>query len=438
MPRPSDPIDPSQSPWHLFGTLLRHYRELTGASLQEVGGKVLVDYSLLARWERGVRSAPADAVRRLDTHLNAGGVLVALHGIVTKQVAASVATAPGISDPDGMDHARRTLLAGLAALGTSTVVPPMEGLEQLRAIIDHRVGAPNIAEWEERAWEYGLQLPSRPPVAMVSDLSLDLIAFQKAMAVVPSGELPQWARVNARLVFLLAIVLGGAGGRRESWAWWATARRAAQQTDDNEAVAIVDASEVIQGLYENRPPTMLLSRLDNALALTQGRPSVATATALGARAHVLALVGDGVGAQTNLDQQARVFDALPSHVTADELSVDGWTERRLLHTRSLVCTLSGHPAAERAQREALQSHPPGHPRQEAQVKLHAAISVVRGGDVDGGLEHARRIVADLGSNANQFVRRAASMVADAVPALEQSSEMVRDYRAQLALPGAAS
>lgn len=432
----SHSIDPARSPLHLFGAVLHHYREVSGAPLREVGGKVLVDYSLLARWERGVRPAPADAVRRLDTHLNAGGVLVALHAIVTRQAAAAVAGSPAVTDADSMDHIRRTLLAGLAALGASAVVPPVEGLDQLRAVIDHRVGAPDIAEWEERAWEYGLQLPSRAPVSLVADLSLDLLAFQKAVAGAPGDELSRWARVNARLTFLLATVLGQAGKRQESWTWWATARRAAQQTSDNEAVAMVDCGEVIQGFYEGRPPALLLSRLDDALALTQGRPILATVGALATRAQVLTLLGDHVGAQSSLDRLARVFDALPDQVTADELSPDGWTERRLLHTRSLVYTLSAHPAAEQAQREALQAHPSGVPRGEAQLRLHGAMSAVRNGDVADGLEHARRIMADLGSNVSQWVVQTASMVADAVPAQERAREVVRDYRAGLVLPRA--
>ncbi|MGW4424619.1 helix-turn-helix domain-containing protein [Streptosporangium sp. NPDC004631] len=432
----SHSIDPARSPLHLFGAVLHHYREVSGTPLREVGGKVLVDYSLLARWERGVRPAPADAVRRLDTYLNAGGVLVALHAIVTRQAAAAVAGSPAVTDADSMDHIRRTLLAGLAALGASAVVPPVEGLDQLRAVIDHRVGAPDIAEWEERAWEYGLQLPSRAPVSLVADLSLDLLAFQKAVAGAPGDELSRWARVNARLTFLLATVLGQAGKRQESWTWWATARRAAQQTSDNEAVAMVDCGEVIQGFYEGRPPALLLSRLDDALALTQGRPILATARAFATRAQVLTLLGDHVGAQSSLDRLARVFDALPDQVTADELSPDGWTERRLLHTRSLVYTLSAHPAAEQAQREALQAHPSGVPRGEAQLRLHGAMSAVRNGDVADGLEHARRIMADLGSNVSQWVVQTASMVADAVPAQERAREVVRDYRAGLVLPRA--
>ncbi|MEV7010926.1 helix-turn-helix transcriptional regulator [Streptosporangium sp. NPDC051022] len=438
MARPADPIDPSLSPSHLFGAVLRHYREVAGASLQKVGGEVLVDYSLLARWERGVRQAPADAVRRLDVCLNAGGVLVALHEIVTKQVDKSVAETPGMADPGDMDHARRTILAGLAALGASAVVPPVEGFEQLRAIVDHRVGAPTIAEWEERAWEYGLQIPSRPPVAMAADLSLDLLAFQKAVAVAPGAELWQWAQVNARLLLLLAMVLGQAGKRRESWSWWATARRAAQQTGDNNAVALTDAYEALQGFYEDRPLALLSSRVDSALGLTEGRPSRATVCALATRAQALALAGDQVGARTALDELARVFEALPSRVTTDELSVDGWTERRLLHTRSLVCALSAHPTADQAQREALQAHPAGNPRGEAQLKLHGAMSAVRNGDIDDGLEQARRILEGLGSNVGQFVLRTASMVADSVPAQEQARATVRDYRAQLALPGTAS
>ncbi|WP_329423599.1 helix-turn-helix domain-containing protein [Streptosporangium sp. NBC_01495] len=436
VPRQPDPVDPSQSPWHLLGATLRHYRELTGDSLQEVASKILVDYSLLARWERGARPAPADAVRRLDIHLNAGGILIALHGIVTKQVSTSVAGAATMSDPDVMDQARRNLLAGLAALGASAMVPPTEGLEQLRAIIDHRVGLPGIAEWEERVWEYGLQIPSRPPASMVADLSLALLAFQKAMAGAPGSELLQWMRVNARLALLLATVLGHAGNRLESWAWWATARRAALQTGDNEAIALVDADEAIQGFYEDRPSGLLLSRLGNALALTQDRPNAATARALATRSQLLAMLGDHAGARASLDQQARVFDSLPNHVTADELSVGGWTERRLLHTRSLVHALSGHPDAEQAQSEALRAHPRGVPRGEAQLRLHGAISAVRNGDVDDGLEHARSIVMGLGSNVSQFVIRTASMVADAVPASDQSRTTVRDYREWLALPAA--
>ncbi|WP_329091540.1 helix-turn-helix domain-containing protein [Streptosporangium sp. NBC_01469] len=435
MPRVSGPVDPSRSLWHLLGAVLRHWRECQDLSLKDVAKEVLVDWSLLGRWERGERPVPRDVVKRLDDYFGGDGVLIALREVaLTGSASTPVAGTPNVQDAVDMDKLRRKLLAGVAMVGVSAVVPPMEGLEHLRAVVDHNVGASGLSEWEEVAWEYGLQMASRPPAMMIADLSLDYLAFQQAMVANASGhDMHRWRRLNARFAFVLADALGSAGHARESRRWWGSARRAAEQADDHEAMALVYASEAVQGLYEDRPAALVLSRVDSALALTSGRPCQATARALGARAHALALVGDHASAHESLDQQARVFDALPDRVTRDELSMDGWPEFRLLHTRSLVYALSGHSAAARAQREALAAHPSGRPRPTVQVRLHEAISAVRDGDVEEVLEQARRTVEGLGTNVNWFVLRTAQWVADAVPPRERSRSAVIDYREQLTL-----
>ncbi|WP_405152153.1 helix-turn-helix domain-containing protein [Sphaerisporangium sp. NBC_01403] len=74
---------PCGIPWHLFGAGLRHWREQRGLTLQQAGAKALGDWSNLARWERGERRPPADAVERLDAAFEAGGFLVALYATTT-------------------------------------------------------------------------------------------------------------------------------------------------------------------------------------------------------------------------------------------------------------------------------------------------------------------------------------------------------------------
>ncbi|MEU1879154.1 helix-turn-helix transcriptional regulator [Streptosporangium sp. NPDC020072] len=347
----------------------------------------------------------------------------------------TTASYPGPSSDSGQESEllRRTLLAGIAGAGVSAVVP-LEGLEQLRTVVDRDAGAFKLAEWEETAWEYDLQRASRSPSMMIRDLSLDLLAFQQAMERALSHEVRQWRRLNARFMVLLAATLGSAGYGRESRLWWASARRAAEQADDHQLTAMVHTSEALQGLYEERPLALMLSRVDTALELTKGRPCQATAQALAARAYALALAGDHTSACTALNQEADVYDALPDHITRDQLSMNGWPLFRVLHTRSLVYSLSGHPRAIQAQQEAFAAQPARRPRQRIQVRLHEAIFATRDGDVDDGLEHARRILAELGPNTNLFVRRIATHVAEVAPAEAQNRTAVLDYRQQFVLP----
>jgi len=437
MPRSADPVDPTRSPWHLLGATLRHLREKQKASLDVIARQAHMDPSLLARYERGDRRPPADVVRRLDTVLAAGGILTALHTNAltntSKQDSPEPAPPP---HADGMDHLRRQLLAGIAFTGAAAALP-LDGLARLREVVDDHVGEASIAEWEELAWEYTHHIITRPTPALISDLSVDLLALHKAMKRT-TGDAAAWARVNTTMTFLLAYALGSEGQARESRSWWASARRCAVQAGDD-MLATVCAFESIQGLYEDRPLPLVLARAEEALAATQGRPCVATAKALGARAHARALLGDLDGAEADLDEQARVFDRLPTEVTGDRTSLLGWPVTRILHSRSLVYTLIGHPGATRAQAEALAAYHNPRERQAAQVRLHAALTAVRSGDVDAGLDHARTVLAELGpANMTRYVMHTAASVVQALPPARQTEPAVIEYRRMLALPGGSS
>ncbi|MFF3444584.1 hypothetical protein [Streptosporangium sp. NPDC002721] len=316
----------------------------------------------------------------------------------------------------------------------SSLIP---GLEQLRTIVDQRLGGPDLDMWEEITWEHAHGIVSRPLAEVIRDLSVDLLTLQQTLPSLPSQEAVGWARVNARLTFLLAYTLGSAGDRRGSRHWWGSARRAATQAGDPEFIAAAYAFEAIQALYEHRPLNVVLSRTKTALDLTADRPGRAAVTALGSRAHALALMGDHAGAYANLAEQVKVFAMLPDSVTGNTMSAEGWSESRLLHARSLVLTLIGAPSAPAAQREALDSYPAGRNRQAAQIRLHQAASAVREGDVTDGLNCAITIVKSIEpSRMTQFVLHVAHGVADAAPAGHKAQRAITEYREYLALTAA--
>ncbi|MEU4832328.1 helix-turn-helix transcriptional regulator [Streptosporangium sp. NPDC023615] len=433
MPRNPDAVDPTKSPVHLLGAMLRNLRLKRGDTLDTIAGQINVDLSALGRWERGDQLAPVDAVERLDKVFGTAGILMALHALAvsTKSGPAPLAGSPDLPDPVDMDNVRRSLLLGAAAAGASTLLP---GLERLRTIVNAQLGGPSLTDWEELASEYGHGVISRPLAETIRDLSMDVLSLQQTLADVPSRDAVGWARVNARMTFLLAHALGLAGETRESRHWWNAARRAAEQTGENEVVAAAHAWEAVQALYENRPLNVVLRRADTAIGLTEKRPGRATAEALCARAYALTLMGDRQGALASLERQADVFTKLPDDVTRATLNSEGWGEPRLLHTRSLVLTTLGDPAAPFAQQEALNAYPQQHTRQIAQIGLHRAASAVRDGSVDEGLDAAASIVESLGpGNVTQFVRHVAHGVADAVPVRRETKSAITQFRERLAI-----
>ncbi|WP_344750263.1 hypothetical protein, partial [Streptosporangium vulgare] len=267
--------------------------------------------------------------------------------------------------------------------------------------------------------------------------SVDLLTLQQTLPTAPSRDAAGWAMVNARLTFLLAYVLGAAGYAHQSRHWWVSARRAAAQTGDDEVTAAAYAWEAVQAVYERRPLALVLSRANTALALTAKQPGRAAAEALCARAYALALMGDHTGARDSLERQADVFTTLSDTVTRDRMSLEGWSESRLLHTRSLIRTMTGAPDAASAQQEALDSYPHGLARPVVQIRLHQAASAVRDGSVDDGLQNAASILASLEpKHVTQFVLHVAHGVADAAPAGHKAQRAITEYREHLALTAA--
>ncbi|RCG21130.1 XRE family transcriptional regulator [Sphaerisporangium album] len=438
MTHASPSAGPHGSPWHVLGAAIRHWREdVHGWGLRATAAHAHINHSFLARIERGERIPQLSVVADLDRILGAQGILIALFkGAETAtQPVRPVVPAAATVDAEGMDEVRRQLLSGIAGLAVTAVAAPLPGLDQLREVVDARMGPASVSEWEETAWEYSHAVRARPLPQVIPDLALDLLALQKLLAA-PGGRSPAWWRVNARMTFMLALAVGAAGQTRQSRHWWATARHAADRTSDGELIAVTNAYEAVHAVFEDRPASMIIARAEAALAAAAGRACAGAAEAYVALAQVHAMTGNAEAARQALEGQARLVDELPDTITGDYGSTDGWPVTRMLHARSFVHTYLGSADAGHAQQEALNAYPRVQTsyvrRQLALIRLHQTISAVRDGDVYGGLEQALDIVEGLPEQ-TIFVRRLASAAADAVPAADRSRRPVIDYRHRLAL-----
>src|SRR5690606_16983823 len=65
----------------LFGAMLRAYRR---GGLRETAAKIPINFSHLAKWERGERPVPAELVPALDRAYAANGALITLHELIAR------------------------------------------------------------------------------------------------------------------------------------------------------------------------------------------------------------------------------------------------------------------------------------------------------------------------------------------------------------------
>lgn len=429
----ADPVDPRTSPWHLLGAAMRHWRDdVRKLSLATVAEQAYVDTSNLSKWERGAKIPSFGAIGRIDNVVGANGFLIALCDVVASlDHKTTGASESDTGHADDMDIVRRQILASLAALGTTTVLP----LEKLRHLVDSS-GSASVQDWEEIAYEHANAFHTRPLGEIIHDLALDVLDLQRIIQ--RTGPSAAWQRVKAELTILLAHALGSAGQTRESRDWWLTARHAAEASGDAKLEAFARAKAAIQGLYEQRPFPVLLKRADEAIESAQGKPCAGVAVALAVHAQVRAMQGDAAGARDALAQQERIFDRLRDDVTRDKHSVFGWPRERMLHTQSFAASYgSGLSSAAHAQREALNAYPVTSVRERAQIHLHAALAEVRNGDIMAGLDMARAAIAGLPQHhQTTFVRYNAQAVLTAIPETlpDKARPAVLTYKELLSLP----
>ncbi|MEU7845136.1 XRE family transcriptional regulator [Micromonospora sp. NPDC049114] len=239
------------------------------------------------------------------------------------------------------------------------------------------------------------------------------------------GKLLRQHRENAGLS---QRQLGASGqivlGRR----WWQTAHRIADQSEDSDTRVLVRAWDVVNGCYDGRAPLAVVALSDDVLPLLGRQATSAVCGLLAGRAQALSLAGRHAEAVATVRQLVDVAQRLPAAVLTDVESLWGWPEHRIHHTESWVHTHAGRLGdAEVAQELALGLYPASQTRLRAQVQLHQAARLIRGGHIPDGLRCAADTLDALPAHLhNHSLRSVAAQVADAVPTVERSRPAFTD------------
>lgn len=384
-----------------FGSTLRRHRQAAGLGLRGLAPHVHVDYSYLARVERGECRPTERFAQRCDEVLNAGGALV-----------------EAWQRSGGSDVHRRTFLGAMGALAVAPTVSPVVNLEALRHGLG--VASGDVGEWERIVTNYGHDFYRLPADMLAQQLTADMTVLQHQLAVATDGQRVGLLRAAAHLSVIVALGLVAAG---QGWAarrWWETAQRVAVESADRDTMLLSRAWDVVNGCYDGRHPNTVVHVSGEALPLLGGA-SAAGCGLLAGRAQALSLAGRHTEAVATVRQLSDLAEQLPPSVVSDVESLWGWPEHRLHHAASWVYTHAGMLAeAERSQQAALALYPQSQSRLRAQVELHRAACLIRAGHIPDGLRHAADQLDQLPAGQhNELLRTVARHVVQVVPETER-------------------
>jgi len=334
---------------------------------------------------------------------------------------------------------RRRLLESLAVLGAVSAVQG-DALSVVRNSFDASLvrGAENtVDDWQEVAHEYGHAYLATPHQLLMPELAADILALKEIIdRNAGAAHLPALYGVGATLASLMASTANSLGLPRESRDWWRSARHYSDVSGDRDLRVWVRGYGSMSALYQGRPYPLVLDQAEATIRLANGRSTPGVMEAMGCKAQVLAEVGAVDEAKATLRQARRIFEKLPASATVDHGSLLTWPEHRLLHAESFVYSANGSAKeATTAHAVALAAYEPSRFTSLAQVRLHEATTLVRGGDISDGIGHAERVLTDLPAvHYRNSVRVIAKRVLVAVPKAEARRPVVNEYRERLAQP----
>ncbi|MEV7965668.1 helix-turn-helix transcriptional regulator [Sphaerisporangium sp. NPDC088356] len=443
----ADPIDPHASAWHLFGAVMRRCREAEPKiALRRAAADLYIDYSNLAKWERGERTPPAEVVSRLDEVYGARGILTALYGTLMRFNAAAESDRlragmclenPAYRNGDD-DMERRAALQFLAGLGTLGTLGNL-GIsgEPLRQLLDLSLGHAHLAieEWELACADHLHALRTRPPAQVATDLLIDLLSVRRQLDTAAPADATELQRIMAALSTLHANVLTRLGDHGAAVRWWRTARQAADASGDLELRLGVSATEAGHGLYGQRDPGTVLRLTQNAQQIAGGRPSLGLALVICSQAKALTLLGRHTEAQQALNTFRDLVAADPPSAS---IMPGYWNGGQLPNAENMIYAGVGNEVEAHNAGDRLLTF--SHDYQTAaRVRLHEALCKVVNGGIDQGMRQAASVIDALPQVYNDnMVAATGRMVLRAVPRHQQNRPSVAEFRKVLALEPAPS
>ncbi|MEO3862801.1 helix-turn-helix transcriptional regulator [Acrocarpospora sp. B8E8] len=401
VPRTSDHVEPSTSPWHLLGAAIRHWREdVKGISQRETAKITYIDRGDLSKWERGLTRPHPSVVKRLDTTLEANGYLVALHAFSIDLDRLRTLEAKGTATEETTTERRRLLqfAAGLA-LGS------VGGSEHVRQLFDLDLTR-DMEDWEITCADHLHALRTRPPAQVIADLAIDLLAVERQMKIATPADLIELHRVLAALSAVYANALTRMADHGAAIRWWRTARQAADASGDHTMSLLIRGEEAGHGLYGQRTPDAVL-HLVRAAERFAGSASV---DLMSTEAKALSMVGRHEEA---LAVVRRMMD-LAGTAAGDPLGF--WTPDRQIHfAASWTYAAAGDEVRADAEREAVLALTSTYPH-SANVVLHGAMCTVVKGGIREGAQQAATLIANLpATHRSNHVIETGRMVLRAIP-----------------------
>lgn len=350
--RPPKSIDPNASSGHRLGFEVRSARTREGLTLEALGDWVGFTPQHISEVELA-KVCPSEAfVAAVDRALDADGQLLALLEAVVierafeRQRRASARRGAATLDDDVKRRAFLGLGLAVVLLGPDAVA---------RASRD---------DWDRIAYEWSRELFIAPDrQALLPGLAADLKRLS-------ANGGPQHA--IAWLSAYAAMIATSGGDEPLAKRWWLRAQRAAAAEGDARLTAYVLGQHSVHALYRGAP-ARALTLADETLAAASA-PCAGRMHALTASAKALAVLGRKREARAALNAAEVEFERLPRDITREKISVNGWAEERLHHTRSYTTAFGGGGDGEPARAAALRLYSPVAWRGPAQVKLHRAAT----------------------------------------------------------------
>jgi len=367
-------------------------------------------------------------------------------GITVEQL---LAGSPRGADTEGHDVSlteeddveRRRMIQALAVLGGATMSPMAQALQTIQANAEAGLGrgvAARLDDWEETLVEYGYSYLSVPPQRLLGELAADLVSVQSMRIKEGHPEYTRWCRVTGGLSAFMAKTLSLLGQAREARPWWSTAQHAADASRDVELRLWVSGEQLIHGLYQQRPVSVLLHQSDAVLGRLPHRPCAGLAELRALRAQALATTGRRDETIAEMRRTEEVYVRLPAEATRDINTAMAWGEDRLRFTESWVHAYSGSSAElDACSERALDLYGNSERRNATQIKLIQAFGRVRIGDVTEGIKQAGSAHAACPAEQRTAgITRLADLVWETVPARQRAAPSVTAYRESLSAPKA--
>ncbi|MET8156203.1 helix-turn-helix transcriptional regulator [Sphaerisporangium sp. NPDC005289] len=423
MPRACEPVVLDESPWHLLGAYMRHWREeVRSISQRELAKAAFVDQGELSRWERGLARPHADHVKGIDDALGAEGRLVTLYGLVVEIDRLRTLATKENSDEEAATERRQLLRFAATSAAFGAFGMPGEPVRRLLSLsLNHDFRG--VAEWEVSCADHLHALRTRPPAQVAADLAIDLMAVRRQLDACAPAELAGLHRVTATLSAILANALTRRGDHGAAIRWWRTARRSADLSGDFGLRLLVRGEEAGHGLYGQRAPETVLRLVESAEQIA-GKPSVDFMTT---RAKALSMLGRHDEAKQTLHALLRLAE---TDARSDPWGF--WKPDQIHFAESWVHAGAGEEAAAAEARDEVLRQT-GDYQYKANIALHGALCTVVQGGTDEGVRQAAGTIGGMSpAYRSTHILETGRMVLRAVPIAQQARPAVMEFREVLA------